>query len=61
MPPGYKDGRKEDEGIGDFLIWKSLLKFGEEKKLDLAFVTGEEKQTGSFVATGSVCFQGSNE
>ena len=43
MPPGFKDSKKDDEGIGDFLIWKSLLKLGEGKKLDLAFVTGEEK------------------
>jgi hypothetical protein len=43
IPPGYKDAAKEDTGIGDFLIWKALLKIGETQKTDLIFVTGEEK------------------
>lgn len=43
VPPGYKDGNKEDTGIGDFLIWKSLLALGASYKKDLIFVTGEEK------------------
>ncbi len=42
-PPGYKDSAKADSGIGDFLIWKAILKVGAEKKRDLVFVTGEEK------------------
>ncbi len=43
IPPGYKDGGKADTGIGDFLIWKALLRIGREKQKDLVFVTGEEK------------------
>ncbi|EGL63595.1 hypothetical protein AGRO_3664 [Agrobacterium sp. ATCC 31749] len=43
VPPGYKDGSKEDTGIGDFLVWKSLLALGASQKRDLIFVTGEEK------------------
>lgn len=43
IPPGYKDGGKSDTGIGDFLIWKALLRIGREKQKDLVFVTGEEK------------------
>jgi hypothetical protein len=43
MPPGYKDAHKEDSGIGDFLIWKSILRLGESRKQDLVFVTGERK------------------
>lgn len=43
IPPGYKDGGKPDTGIGDFLIWKALLRVGREKQKDLVFVTGEEK------------------
>ncbi len=43
VPPGYKDGAKEDTGIGDFLIWKSILHLGAELKRDLIFVTGDEK------------------
>lgn len=43
VPPGYKDGGKEDTGIGDFLIWKSLLTLGKTHQKDLIFVTGDEK------------------
>ena len=43
IPPGYKDGGKDDQGVGDFIIWMSLLRLGRENKRDLIFVTGEEK------------------
>jgi hypothetical protein len=43
VPPGYKDKGKDDEGIGDFLIWKTLLNVGKDRQFHLAFVTGEEK------------------
>lgn len=43
IPPGTKDLGKEDGGIGDYLIWKTLLEVGAGQKKDLLFVTGEEK------------------
>jgi PIN like domain len=43
IPPGYKDRQKDDGGIGDFLIWKSVLEIGRRTKKHMAFVTGEEK------------------
>ena len=43
VPPGYKDSGKDDTGIGDFLIWKSILQLAAEFKQDLIFVTGDEK------------------
>ena len=30
IPPGYKDASKPDGGIGDFLIWKTILNLGEK-------------------------------
>ncbi|MFK3824011.1 PIN domain-containing protein [Pseudomonas yamanorum] len=42
-PPGYKDAGKDDGGIGDYLIWRTILEIGENHKQDLIFVTGEEK------------------
>lgn len=42
-PPGYKDSGKDDTGIGDFLIWKTLLKLGSAHKKDLIFITGDDK------------------
>jgi hypothetical protein len=32
VPPGYKDASKDDGGIGDFLIWKTLLLLGSKEK-----------------------------
>jgi hypothetical protein len=43
IPPGYKDRHKDDEGIGDFLIWKTLLQIAIARRSHLAFVTGEQK------------------
>jgi hypothetical protein len=43
IPPGYKDGAKPDEGVGDFIIWKTLLAVAAKTGKHLAFVTGEQK------------------
>jgi hypothetical protein len=43
IPPGYKDSSKDDTGIGDFIIWSTILKLGKEKNMDLIFVTDETK------------------
>lgn len=43
IPPGYKDSRKPDGGIGDFLIWLTIEDIGRDRKRPLVFVTGEEK------------------
>src|SRR6266851_4716350 len=38
IPPGYKD-----LGIGDLVIWQTILKVGREKQQPLVFISGEEK------------------
>ncbi len=43
LPPGYKDASKADEGVGDLLIWKTLLHAMAGQGRDLVFVTAEEK------------------
>jgi hypothetical protein len=43
LPPGYKDGGKMDEGIGDLLIWHSLIKIAKDAKKPVIFVCNEEK------------------
>lgn len=43
IPPGYKDRSKADTGIGDFLVWKTLLAIGAKHKKNMIFITGEEK------------------
>lgn len=43
IPPGYKDSGKEDEGIGDFLIWKSILELGKTQQKSVILVSGDLK------------------
>lgn len=43
IPPGYKDAAKDDLGIGDFLIWLTILELGSRNQKPLIFVSGEEK------------------
>lgn len=43
IPPGYKDAAKDDGGIGDYLIWQTILEVGKSMKKSVVFVSGEEK------------------
>lgn len=43
IPPGFKDSGKDDRGIGDIIIWNTILNLGEENKRSIIFVTGDEK------------------
>ena len=43
IPPGYKDAGKDDGGIGDLLIWKTILELGTAQKKNVILVSGEEK------------------
>lgn len=43
IPPGYKDSRKHDGGLGDLIIWRTILDIGKSKKAHLIFVSGDQK------------------
>ncbi len=43
IPPGYKDSRKDDGGIGDLIIWRTILEVGKTRKTPLLFVSGDQK------------------
>ena len=43
IPPGYKDSSKDDLGVGDVLIWFTILKIGEQFNKSVLFVSGDEK------------------
>ena len=53
IPPGYKDASKPDAGIGDFLIWKTILHLGETNHRNVVFVSGDEKADWFHGAEGS--------
>ncbi len=56
IPPGYKDQRKKDDGIGDLLIWHTILAIGEEKNKDVVFVSGEEKADWIYKSAGRTLY-----
>jgi hypothetical protein len=43
LAPGYKDAGKDDGGVGDALIWRTILHLGTTKKQDVIFVSMDEK------------------
>ncbi|MGA1831691.1 PIN domain-containing protein [Rhizobium wenxiniae] len=56
IPPGYKDAGKEDNGIGDYLIWLSLVELGRLTKKNLVFVTGDSKADWAVRATNKAVY-----
>ena len=55
VPPGYKDSNKDDGGIGDFLIWKTILEKGKLENNNSLFVTKDLK--GDWWVQGQGAFQ----
>ena len=43
IPPGYKDASKDDSGVGDILIWHTILELGKKTKKDVIFVSADGK------------------
>lgn len=44
-PPGYMDDKKENNNkYGDLFVWKELLAFSAERKVDIIFVTDDVKE-----------------
>ena len=49
IPPGFKDDRKADDGVGDFLIWLTILEIAKQKK-HVIFVSGDEKNDWFYIS-----------
>lgn len=43
IPPGYKDQGKPDKGIGDVIIWHTMLNIGSKLKSNVVFVSNDVK------------------
>jgi predicted nucleic-acid-binding protein len=43
IAPGFKDSKKPDDGIGDLIIWQTILEIAKEKNKDVIFVTNDQK------------------
>jgi rRNA-processing protein FCF1 len=45
IPPGYKDAKKEgNEKYSDFIIWKQILNYAQENKVNMIFITDDKKE-----------------
>ncbi|NPC71426.1 DUF4935 domain-containing protein [Corallococcus exiguus] len=56
IPPGYKDQSKDDDGVGDFVIWLSILELGQRSKKSVLFVSGEEKADWWYRSEGQLLY-----
>jgi len=43
LPPGYKDSAKDDQGIGDLIIWYTILDLAKKQKKNVLFVSADQK------------------
>jgi rRNA-processing protein FCF1 len=43
VPPGFKDKSKDDFGVGDLIIWQTILEVAKNANKDIVFVSGDEK------------------
>jgi len=43
IPPGYEDSSKADSGVGDLLIWNTILTIGRNHKKSVIFVSSDKK------------------
>lgn len=44
IPPGYKDGRKDENGYGDFIIWREIIEYSQNNKKDIILITQDRKE-----------------
>ncbi|WP_412464421.1 PIN domain-containing protein [Flavobacterium mekongense] len=49
IAPGYKDTQKTDKGIGDLIIWHTILEIGSSTKKDIIFVTDDSKNDWFYI------------
>ncbi|WP_008312754.1 PIN domain-containing protein [Leptolyngbya sp. PCC 6406] len=43
LPPGYKDAAKDDQGIGDHLVWQVVVHVAKERKQPVVLVSDDSK------------------
>ena len=53
IPPGYKDSRKDDSGVGDLLIWYTILEIGKVRNKNVIFVSGDMKADWWYKSEGT--------
>lgn len=56
LPPGYKDASKHDEGVGDLLIWQTILHLARENSKSVIFVSSDEKADWRYQSESKVLY-----
>lgn len=56
IPPGFKDATNEHSGIGDLLIWKTILHLGQQENKHVIFVSGDEKADWRYKSEGQALY-----
>lgn len=56
IPPGFNDTSKSDKGVGDLLIWKTILEVGATRNKHVIFVSGEEKNDWRHKIAGQLLY-----
>jgi PIN like domain len=49
IAPGYNDSGKSDKGIGDLIIWQTILEIGKDLNKDVIFVTDDSKNDWFYI------------
>jgi rRNA-processing protein FCF1 len=49
IAPGYNDSSKSDKGIGDLIIWQTILEIGKDLKKNIIFVTDDSKNDWFYI------------
>lgn len=44
IPPGYKDKDKDGNKYGDILVWKEIINYSNSERVDIIFVTHDQKE-----------------
>jgi hypothetical protein len=56
VPPGYKDGSKLDQGVGDLLVWQVAVQVANERKAPVVLVSGDAKADWFYRSEGQALF-----
>lgn len=51
-PPGYKDDKKQKNKYGDLLIWTEILNHAKMQKVDIIYVTHDQKEDWWNISSG---------
>ncbi len=49
IPPGFKDSGKLDDGVGDLIVWQTVLEIGKLKNKNIILVSNDQKNDWYYI------------